>query len=471
MIRKGGLPTGTGTGKALLPLPRRSKHDRFMTPGADRETETITMRSRKRLKDRLATRYNIGLRGLLIFCLPLCFLASVENVYASSAGAAITYLLVVLVLFKSAFDLFHGQGASLQSLKANSWLICLLLYSCASIFWTEDKARGLPIIVQLMTIASIAIMSGGVPLHAASLPLATLPLKLNLLLNAAVFLIEVPGGFAGQGFAGIYANPNFCATALFLISFFVLLEYKASGNRMMLFMIVCGIVMIIFTGSRAVLLALAIALAANLLPQAGKKRLFWPTVGLIAMFIYAYLYQAAQITRIEDSGMVQTGKDIFSGRQIIWDHVLQRIQHAPWLGYGLGSVPATYGGVHEYDGKSIHNLYLQTWYQTGLIGLMLLILTLRQKYRDLTNQNGSAADGPAQLAGAYLIGILVIQTFEVDLTQNNFAAALGMWLIITSGAAATGPARALPVSRSSRPQAKAATQTRTQRAYRRVGGL
>jgi O-antigen ligase len=465
MIRKDAPPTGTGTGKQ--PVPRPKKHDRFMTPDAE-----TAMHSRKRLRDPLvtqATRYNIGLRGLLIFCLPLCFLTSVGNLYASSFGTAITYLLVALVLFKSTFDLVHGQGACLKGLKANGWLICLLMYSCASIFWTDDKIRGLPILVQLMTIASIAIMSDGARFHVASLPLASFPLKLNLLLNAAVFLFEVPGGF-GQGFAGIYDNPNFCATALFLSSFFLVLEYQASRNRMVLFMIACSIMMIVFTGSRAVLLALSIALAAGLLPYAARKRLYWPTIGLIAIFMYVYLYQAAQITRIEQSGMVQTGKDIFTGRQIIWDHVLQRIQHAPWLGHGLGTVPATYGNVHEYDGKSIHNLYLQIWYQTGLIGLVLLILTLRQKYKDLTNAD-RAADRPAQLAATYLIGILVIQTFEVDLTQNNFAAALGMWLIITCSATTVAQARALPVRRPLRPRAKAGQGARTRRAYRPVGGL
>ncbi|MEN3295084.1 MAG: hypothetical protein V7642_4337 [Burkholderiales bacterium] len=438
------------------------------------------MRARKRLKGPFvtqATRYNIGLRELLVFCLPLCFLTSVGNLYASSFGVAITYLLVALVLFKSAFDLVHGQGAWLKGLKANSWLICLLMYSCASILWTEDKLRGLPIIVQLMTIASIAITSDGVRFHTASLPLASLPLKLNLLLNGAVFLIEFPAGF-GQGFAGIYDNPNFCATALFLSSFFLVLEYKASGNRLMLFMTACSVMMILFTGSRAVLLALSIALAASLLPHAAKKRLFWPTIGLIAIFIYVYLYQAAQITRVEQSGMVQTGKDIYTGRQIIWDYVLQRIQHGPWLGYGLGTVPATYGGVHEYDGKSIHNLYLQTWYQTGMIGLILLILTLWQKYKCLASVGGAAgepaAGEPAQLAATYLLGILVIQTFEVDLTQNNFAAALGMWLIITFSGTAVGQTRALPVLRPRRrlpPRAKAGQGKRTRRTYRPIGGL
>jgi O-antigen ligase len=262
---------------------------------------------------------------------------------------------------------------------------------------------------------------------------------LNLILNAGVFAMQAPGGFMGQQFAGIYDNSNFCATVLFLTSFFLMLEYKASGSRMALFMIACSIMMMIFTGSRAVLLALIIALAANALPHAARRRLYWPTLGLIGVFIYVYLYQAAHDAHALENGMVQTGKDIFTGRQVIWDHVLQLIQDAPWLGYGLGAVPATYGDVHVYDGKSIHNLYLQTWYQTGLVGLILLILTLRQKYMDLTN-----AGGPAQLAGAYLIGILVIQTFEVDLTQNNFAAALGMWLIITSGGTTVEQARALP---------------------------
>jgi O-antigen ligase len=134
--------------------------------------------------------------------------------------------------------------------------------------------------------------------------------------------------------------------------------------------------------------------------------------------------------------------------------------------------------VHEYDGKSIHNLYLQTWYQTGMIGLILLILTLWQKYKYLTSVGGAAgepaAGEPAQLAATYLLGILVIQTFEVDLTQNNFAAALGMWLIITFSGTAVGQTRALPVLRPRRrlpPRAKAGQGMRTRRTYRPIGGL
>jgi O-antigen ligase len=70
---------------------------------------------------------------------------------------------------------------------------------------------------------------------------------------------------------------------------------------------------------------------------------------------------------------------------IIWEFTAERVLERPWLGIGAGSTPALRVPRGEAEqpegfvyprttGAHAHNLFLQTWYELGLVGAILVAI-------------------------------------------------------------------------------------------------
>jgi hypothetical protein len=73
----------------------------------------------------------------------------------------------------------------------------------------------------------------------------------------------------------------------------------------------------------------------------------------------------------------------FRARLIIWDYTAERVFDHPWLGIGAASTPAVreprdlaekpQGYVYPRNtGRHAHDLFLQTWYELGAVGVILI---------------------------------------------------------------------------------------------------
>ena len=72
-------------------------------------------------------------------------------------------------------------------------------------------------------------------------------------------------------------------------------------------------------------------------------------------------------------------------RMIVWEFTAERVLERPWLGIGAGSTPALRVPRGESEqpegfvyprttGAHAHNLFLQTWYELGLVGAILIAI-------------------------------------------------------------------------------------------------
>jgi len=121
-----------------------------------------------------------------------------------------------------------------------------------------------------------------------------------------------------------------------------------------------------------------------------------------------------------------TDKRLLSGRQYIWEILMSYIYIHPIIGYGSGTLPREFINMN----LSAHNLYIQIALQVGLSGLFIFIMLLRSIWLTFY----IAANNPkVRLAGAFFIGILANQSFEVGLIQNNLSDGLISWLILGIG--------------------------------------
>jgi len=102
------------------------------------------------------------------------------------------------------------------------------------------------------------------------------------------------------------------------------------------------------------------------------------------------------------------------------------------MAYGLPVVASAGTEAQSVTGFSwsSHNLYLQTTLQVGFVGLAALFVLLWVVWRQLWHRRRTPF---ARVAGAFLVGTLVHQMFEVSLTQVNLANGFLVWLVLAIG--------------------------------------
>lgn len=115
-----------------------------------------------------------------------------------------------------------------------------------------------------------------------------------------------------------------------------------------------------------------------------------------------------------------------SGRNDIWIVLSEMIKEHPLFGHGMSTVASDLIG----NDKSAHNLYLNTLIQIGYIGFACVIIILFIIWMRLTSIRN---DFFVRLSGAYMIGILIHQNFEITLFQNQLSIGILQWLIMAIG--------------------------------------
>lgn len=233
-------------------------------------------------------------------------------------------------------------------------------------------------------------------------------------------------------------NQNTAASFAYYLTFFPLLfliGYTKSLKRSRLLLIFALTVLVILTtDARSILLSAALGLFTYMVWKTIAKSkflynlYFFLIVGInyCIIVIYPNLYKWEHFYTFNDWSLRLTGKPIMTGRNTIWAQLLDLISLKPWLGHGSGVLPENFLSTS----LSAHNLHLQIGLQTGIIGISLLVLFFFVVWRMLWKNK---TDLRVKLVGAFLISMLIHQTFEVTLTQNQFSIGLLQWLIIGFG--------------------------------------
>ncbi|MBM7543082.1 O-antigen ligase family protein [Amphibacillus cookii] len=236
-------------------------------------------------------------------------------------------------------------------------------------------------------------------------------------------------------FQSIFRNPNALAIFIFCSLYYqIMAAYAVKKIALKIYFLLIlsvSIVLLLFTNSRSVLIAIGIIIIVTIV-QMYKPRilkyLFLAAMFFNAsfLFIYVKLYNTAIGDFINNISLALFDKNFFSGREDIWYNVWQHIEQSFLIGFGIS---ANARSLNE-SGYTTHNQYLQTFLETGILGFIVFVFFLFAIWRLLLNSQNSLE---GRLSTSFFIGILIYSSFELTLFQNNFQIGLLQWAIIATG--------------------------------------
>jgi O-antigen ligase len=187
-----------------------------------------------------------------------------------------------------------------------------------------------------------------------------------------------------------------------------------------------ALVLVLLTGSRGGFVAIAIALAAFVLLEVRSPQRLLPALAVAAAVLaltlgYTRVGRAARASYDERVRAMLLHERYTAGRSDLYRSGWQLAWTAPVVGGGLAAFPARGLGVYP------HNLFLEAFCETGLVGVWLLALCLGSGVLSLVRRE-HPPDGAT--AAAFVL-ILVASQFSGDLYDSRALFAL----LVAAGAA------------------------------------
>lgn len=226
-------------------------------------------------------------------------------------------------------------------------------------------------------------------------------------------------------------NANSNGIIAFLLLFFCLINLKEKNlplRILNLYTIILLVVTLFTATSRAAMMAFLIVAFVFFAIKYLHKYSFYIVAALVllspvATGIYISLNNTSLGKVLNDLSLQVTGKNFFSGRDTIWSSAVDSVMENGvfWTGLGNNNEFQEYGGY-------LHNLYIQVFYQSGFIGLVLAAIV----FVALAYAIGKTKviDHDFRILSGYFIAILFLQVFEGHLIYKFEIISVLSWIII-----------------------------------------
>ena len=302
------------------------------------------------------------------------------------AGAAAGLALLGTALLRRKFE---------RPLPAAMWWLLFIAWSGATVLWAHDPSRSTSRLPSAAVLVLFAVAAATVRITRKELNWALLGTIAGGCAAGGYSLKEY---FAGQFYhsltsgrstlamGGNAVDPNFFAASLFLplalaVGYFLL---SKGWLRRGVSMAASGLLVfaVFATMSRGAMVGLA-AMLFVFVRRLGMNIRILIAAGLVLVAVLAVSDRLlTRIDTAEESGG--------SGRMYIWPVGLAALKHVGLFGAGLNNFPYTYleylteSGVQRvrtYNEIDAHNVYLSTWVELGIPGLVFLLMAFTSTFR------------------------------------------------------------------------------------------
>lgn len=264
--------------------------------------------------------------------------------------------------------------------------------------------------------------------------------KILFLILIVALLFWVIKGLPLSNYSFFFPNPNTFSTLLLTWVLFILIGENKRAR--IIIALAIGVLLIFVSSARAAILSFGIYLMMYLLLLRDHKKHGeftkkiinkWEIVFdifIVAVIAFVFIYPTLLSTelghKIQLLSLQYSGKNFFSGRQVLWETLVSLIKEKPFTGYGLGALPMDFISTS----KSSHNIFMQIALQSGLVGLGLVALILKRIYSNTLLHSRAPF---ALQSVAVMYAMIIHENFEASLTQNLLVAGLQFWFIFGMG--------------------------------------
>jgi O-antigen ligase len=265
----------------------------------------------------------------------------------------------------------------------------------------------------------------------------------GVLLFHAVYAVQL---LDFRQFQSLYWQKNeFAAnvlTSLFLLSYFLHMEYHATGKLNGLAAIsigLCVLLLYISSSRGSLLTAVVFAVLYFGWGYIGKSRWrCWALFGAIilscamAIPVYLYLSTLSIAPELNSFSVKWTGQLFFSGRNNQWPVFLYLVYLNPWWGYGFNNDftqwLASVGGLpKQYAIYSADNFFITIALQTGLIGLLCVLFFLTMVWQYIMSFRERI---DFRIVAPMFLAYFIHEIFETSFIQGNLQVCVFIWLLV-----------------------------------------
>lgn len=365
--------------------------------------------------------------GKTVFCFQsVVFLFTLGVVFSFSENTTLGLMYDVVLLFELLFFLFYAL--TVEKIDKTE-IVLLLLVAAMTVFrvvfiFIDSPQYNIRCIIQIGMIIALLLFASKIKLRKEDVSFYNVLLfAVNILGLIDYFMSKDKIVFAVFGSMNTLAG-----TFLFLLCLDIILMQWQMKRRYIANIILC-LVIIFLSSSRTPLLMLGAFLVCLVLLKTvfksvkGRKFLFilFVVVGTLLIYAYINIDKWPIYSVINEWSLKLFGKNINSGRPLIWAETLELIKN-DWL-FGVGF-------VEHAHGNSGHNQFIQLLGDNGVVGLLLFIVFLQVIWNKLSKYG---SDKTVRVCMALMLSFLVYNCFEVTLLQNKFALGCLQWLVIGIG--------------------------------------
>lgn len=367
----------------------------------------------------------------LLLCMLLTTLIATDSL--KIVGFAALAMTLLITLKKN----IRAQKKSPLTIKkdlAYFYLFYLLFILTCIISLTQDRDTGsLYVLAQYIFILSFFFITSSTSIECAGIK----PIYTFFVIACLIVLATKTGHYDQDGnYSFIYDNPNAFSTvsSILLVPFYFMVP-RGTQKKIIIGL---ALLVIVFSKGRSALLGalLGILFATYISKHRNTRKYSFTLLTVLLFTISAFIYLTVNFYQsplgllLNEMMFSNTGKNLFSGREKLWEQLFFAINQSPFLGHGLSSHASQYADVTY----SAHNQFIQTTLQSGIFSTIFLLLALISLALFFSKKIESSTDTYLKKkysTGLALVVMVIFQNnFEIYLLQNNMELSLLFWTLI-----------------------------------------
>lgn len=319
------------------------------------------------------------------------------------------YLAIALFLFIPVFKRFIIYNENFRILNLG---VLTIILSLISMLFTGMTNQSFYFVYSLLFLSAVITIQW----HTNNIKLIS---NLSIiLLGVCLFHSISPDNYDYYGRLLLYFNnPNSTGVLMYTIFTFLLIGFVLTKRLFVksiyIISIIASLVLLYLSGNRGSIVSAIIILIIFLIIN--KKVFINKTLYKIICltFLLIPFLTVVYIQFIFNSGIGKIelmGKDVFSGREIVWNNAISLISQSPLFGYG------TEGSINLL-GTGMHNIYVGLLMRYGLIVLVPYFILI---YKLLIDSYNSINSTVGRIALFGFLGVFIQQSFEETLISGSF---------------------------------------------------